>query len=148
MEQTLLLIKPDAVERHLIGTILAAYEQNGLQIVRLQLRQVDRPLAERHYAEHAGRPYYEGLIGYITRSPLVVAVLAGDQAIEKVRAINGPTNPAQAPADTIRGRFGRSTRENCVHASDSVASATREIQTWFPDDAYSDIGSLMSVEPG
>ena len=135
MDKTLLLIKPDAVERHLIGTILATYEQNGLQIVRLHMLQVDRELAGRHYVEHFGRTYYEDLIRYITRSPLVAAVLTGEQVIERVRAINGPTNPAQAPAATIRGQFGKSTRENCVHASDCEASAAREIQIWFPETA-------------
>lgn len=131
MEQTLVLIKPDAVERGLIGEILAVYERAGLQVVRLVMHQASRELASRHYAAHIGRPYYDGLCVYITRGPLVAAVLAGTGAIGQVRDLNGATDPAKAAAGTIRARFGISLSENCVHASDSPETASQEIQIWF-----------------
>jgi nucleoside-diphosphate kinase len=132
MEESLILIKPDAVERNLIGQILAVYEQGGLKVSRLAMVQIDAVIAGRHYAEHMGRPYFEGLVRYITRSPLVALTVSGEQAVELVRFLNGATDPAEAAPDSIRGRFGLSKRENSVHASDSAASAVREIAIWFP----------------
>jgi len=131
MEKTLILIKPDAVERNLIGAILTCYEENDLKITRLRMLHAERHRAMEHYQEHIGRPYFEGLMAYITRSPIVAIELQGYGAIAKVRAINGCTDPAKADKDTIRGRYGISSSENTVHASDSRASAEREIAIWF-----------------
>lgn len=131
MEKTLILIKPDAVERNLIGAIITAYEQSDLKITRLRMLHAERHRAMEHYQEHIGKPFFERLMAYITRSPLVVIELQGYGAIAKVRALNGCTNPAEAVKDTIRGRFGISSSENTVHASDSRASAEREILIWF-----------------
>ena len=131
MEKTLILIKPDAVERNLIGSIIAIYEQNGLKVTRLRMLQAERHRAMEHYQEHIGRPYFERLMAYITRSPLVAMELQGIQAITKVRALNGSTDPAKADKESIRGLYGISASENTVHASDSRASAEREITLWF-----------------
>lgn len=132
MEKTLVLIKPDAVERSLIGEILSFYESSGLKIVALRMEKVSRDLAERHYFEHKGREYYDALITFITRSPLCVLVLEGENAIERTREINGATNPERQKDGTIRKAFAISTSENCVHGSDSIESAEREIKLWFP----------------
>ena len=131
MEKTLILIKPDAVERNLIGAILSVYEQNGLKVTQLKVLQAERYRAIEHYQEHIGRPYFEKLMTYITRSPLIAVELRGINAIARVRELNGCTDPAKADKDTIRGRFGISASENTVHASDSKASAEREISIWF-----------------
>ncbi|MGB4588593.1 MAG: nucleoside-diphosphate kinase [Clostridiaceae bacterium] len=131
MEKTLVLIKPDAVERNLIGKILAQYEENGLKITRLEMIQAKKSVAEEHYLEHLGRPYYEKLISYITRSPLVALVLEGEEAISTVRQINGKTNPLEAEKGTIRALYGIDKSYNTVHASDSISNAEREINIWF-----------------
>lgn len=131
MEKTLVLIKPDAVERNLIGKILAHYEENNLKITALRMVHADRSVAEDHYVEHLGRPYYEKLIQYITRSPLVALVLEGEDAISRVRAINGKTNPLEAAKGTIRELYGIDTSYNTVHASDSPENAGRETSIWF-----------------
>lgn len=131
MEKTLVLIKPDAVERSLIGNIIALYERNGLAVKALRMVHADRSSAEEHYIEHYGRAYYDNLIAYITRSPLVAMVLEGENAISKVREINGKTDPRQAAEGTIRALYGISTSENTVHASDSPESAMREAEVWF-----------------
>ncbi|MCL1841376.1 MAG: nucleoside-diphosphate kinase [Propionibacteriaceae bacterium] len=132
MERTLVLIKPDAVRRALVGQIVARYEARGLQVVALELRQIDAAFAARHYAEHVGRDYYPGLEAYITSGPLVAMVLAGERAIDAVRTMNGATDAATALAGTIRGDLATSKRENLVHASDSPESAAREVALWFP----------------
>lgn len=131
MEKTLVLIKPDAVERNLIGAILAVYESHDLKVTRLRMLHAERHLAMEHYQEHIGKPYFEPLMAYITRSALVAVELQGKGAISRVRALNGSTNPANADPDSIRGRYGISSSENTVHASDSPASALREINIWF-----------------
>lgn len=131
MEKTLVLIKPDAVERNLIGAILAMYESHDLKITRMCMLQAERHLAMEHYQEHIGKSYFEPLMAYITRSALVAVELQGKGAIARVRAINGSTNPAAADRDSVRGRYGISAQENTVHASDSPASAAREINIWF-----------------
>jgi nucleoside-diphosphate kinase len=131
MERTLVLLKPDLCKRHLTGAVLAIYEQQGLAIEQLKLLQPTRELAVEHYFEHVGRPYFDGLINYLTRGDVVAVVLAGDQAISRVRTINGATDPAKAAADSVRGRYAISTRENSVHASDSPENAAREINLWF-----------------
>ena len=131
MEKTLILIKPDAVERNLIGTIISIYEQSDLKITQLKMMQVERHRAIEHYQEHIGKPFFDRLIAYITSSPLVAIEMQGYGAIAKVRALNGSTNPADADKETIRGMYGISNSENTVHSSDSRASAEREIAVWF-----------------
>ena len=132
-QRTLVLIKPDAVRRGLVGTILARYEAKGLALVTLELRQVDAAQADRHYAEHVEKPWYPPLREFITSGPLVALVLAGTAAIDVVRLANGATNGAEAAPGTIRGDLSLSNRENLVHASDSEESAAREIALWFPE---------------
>ena len=131
MERTLVLVKPDAMQRGLAGEILARLERRGLRIVGLKLMQVDRALAERHYGEHAGKPFYEGLVGYITACPIVAAVLEGTDAVEAVRSSMGKTNPRDAAPGTIRGDFGLEIGRNLIHGSDSPASAEREVALFF-----------------
>lgn len=131
METTLVLIKPDAVERNLIGEILSIYEANNLKITNLKLIQATKELAEKHYEEHKNQPYFNELITYITRSPIVALTLEGSSAISKVRTINGSTSPTEAAPDTIRAKFALSKNENSVHASDSYTNAQREINIWF-----------------
>ncbi|MGL4760636.1 MAG: nucleoside-diphosphate kinase [Sarcina sp.] len=128
-EKCLVLIKPDAVERNLVGKILDMYEENDLKITNMKMEQVSREKATRHYEEHLGRSYFDELIKYITRSPLLAIVLEGENAISKVRTLNGSTkNPDEG---TIRAKFGLSITENSVHASDSAENAEREISIWF-----------------
>lgn len=130
MERTLVLIKPDAVERKLEDAILSMYEKNGLQICNKIRLKADISTAEEHYAEHRDKPYFDELIQYITRSELIAVIIQGENAIKKVREINGATsNPDK---DTIRGMYAISTTENSVHASDSSFSARRELNIWFP----------------
>jgi nucleoside-diphosphate kinase len=131
MERTLILVKPDAMQRGLAGEILARLERRGLRIVGLKLMQVDRALAERHYGEHAGKPFYEGLVGYITACPIVAAVVEGTDAVEAVRSTMGKTNPRDAAPGTIRGDFGLEIGRNLIHGSDSPASAEREVALFF-----------------
>ena len=131
-QRTLVLIKPDAVRRGLIGTILARYEAQGLTLVTLEQRQVDAGQADRHYADHVEKPWYPPLREFITSGPLVALVLEGTAAIDVVRSLNGATNGAEAAPGTIRGDLALSNRENLVHASDSEESAAREIALWFP----------------
>jgi nucleoside-diphosphate kinase len=132
-ERTLVLIKPDAVRRGLVGEILARYERKGLAIVALDVRTIDAETADRHYAEHAGKEWYPPLREFITSGPLVAMVLAGDLAVAVVRGLNGATDGRGAAAGTIRGDLSLSNRENLVHASDSPGSAAREIPIFFPD---------------
>lgn len=132
-EQSLVLIKPDAVARGLIGTVLARYEAKGLTIRAMELRTVDAAVSDQHYAEHVERPFYPELRDFITSGPLVALVLEGDRAIEAVRAINGATDGVVAAPGTIRGDLCLSKSENIVHASDSAESAAREIAIWFPN---------------
>ncbi|MBU5455111.1 nucleoside-diphosphate kinase [Caproiciproducens sp. MSJ-32] len=131
MERSLVLIKPDAVERKLVGKIINMYEENGLNIVKLKMETISRSFAAEHYRDHIGKSFYEPLIDFITKGPLCALVLEGENAIEKIRKINGSTDPAKAEEGTIRRLYGTSTRENCVHASDSVENAKREIELWF-----------------
>lgn len=131
LEQSLVLIKPDAVKRNIIGKILDEYERNGLKIVEMKLISVPEEIAKEHYAEHVGKPFFSDLISYITSSPVVALVIEGDNAVSRVRAINGATNPQEAADNTIRALYGVSLSENTVHASDSKESAAREIKIWF-----------------
>lgn len=132
IERTLVLIKPDAVRRNLTGQIIDRYLARGLSIVALEMRLADADLADRHYAEHTAQPWYPPLRDFITSGPLIAAIIEGEQAVAAVRATNGATNAIAAAAGTIRGDLALSNRENLVHGSDSVESATREIAIWFP----------------
>ncbi len=131
MERTLVLLKPDAVQRGLVGQIISRFEARGLKLVGLKLVQIDRPLASRHYAVHQGKPFYQGLIDYITSSPVVAMVLEGPQAIEVVRRTMGATRPAEAAPGTIRADYALEVGRNLVHGSDSPESARCEIGLFF-----------------
>ncbi len=133
LERTLVLVKPDAVRRGLVGEILARFERRGLTIETLELRTMDGALADQHYAEHVDKGFYPTLKAFMTGGPLVAAILSGDQAIEVVRAMLGATDARKAAPGTIRGDLSLSNQENLVHASDSADSAKREIALWFPD---------------
>lgn len=131
-ERTLLLIKPDGVERRLIGEILGRVERKGLTIAALELRTVSQTLARSHYAEHDGKPFFGSLVEFITSSPLVAAIIEGPRAIAAIRQLAGGTDPVdKALPGTIRGDFGLETQYNLVHGSDSPESAEREIALWF-----------------
>ncbi len=134
-ERTLVLIKPDAVRRGLVGEILGRFERKGLTIEAMVLRTVDGAMADRHYEEHLGRPYYPALREFMTSGPVVAMILSGDGVIEVVRTMCGATDGRKAAPGTIRGDFSLSNRENLVHASDSPESAAREIALWFPEYA-------------
>jgi nucleoside-diphosphate kinase len=131
-ERTLVVIKPDAVRRGLVGEIIGRYERRGLSIVAMDQRVIDGELSDAHYAEHVDKPFYPDLKKFITGGPLVAFVLEGDTAIDVVRTMNGATDGRKAAPGTIRGDFALSTSENLVHASDSADSAKREIDLWFP----------------
>lgn len=130
-ERSLVILKPDAVQRGLIGEILARYERRGLRIAALKLETVSTESAARHYAEHQGKPFYAGLVEYITSAPSVLLVLEGPDAIAITRKTNGATRPAEAEPGTVRADFGLTVGRNLVHASDSVESAAREVETFF-----------------
>ena len=134
MNRTLVICKPDAVERGLSGEIVSRLERKGLRLVAAELRPIDEELAARHYAEHAGKPFYADLVDFITRSPSLVMVVEGEgETWRVVRTLMGPTNPAEAPPGTIRGDLGLVLTENLVHGSDGAESAEREIRLFFPD---------------
>lgn len=131
-QRTLVLLKPDAVGRGLVGEILSRYEAKGLRLVAMDLRTIDGEQADRHYAEHVERDFYPPLRAFVTSGPMVALVLEGDEAVEVVRALNGATDGRKAAPGTIRGDLSLSNRENLVHGSDSPESAAREIALWFP----------------
>jgi len=132
-QRTLVLVKPDAVRRGLVGRIVDRFESKGLSIEALRLRTMDGALADEHYADHLDKPFYPPLKAFMTSGPLVAMVLDGDESIDVVRTLVGVTDGRKASAGTIRGDFSLSNRENLVHASDSPESAKREIALWFPD---------------
>lgn len=133
-ERTLVLIKPDGVERGLVGEILNRVERKGLTIAALELRSVDAELASRHYAEHEDKPFFGSLLEFITSGPVVAAIVEGPRAVAAFRQLAGGTDPVDnATPGTIRGDFGLETQFNLVHGSDSADSAKREIALWFPD---------------
>lgn len=134
VERTLVLIKPDGVQRGLIGAIIERLERRGLRIVGLKLVQVSQELARRHYAIHEGKPFFEGLIRYITSSPVVAMVLEGNNAIEITRATMGATNPAKAAPGTIRADYALEIGRNLVHGSDGPDTARAEIALWFREE--------------
>ena len=130
-QRTLLLVKPDGVQRQLVGRVLSRFEDRGLKLVGLKLVQVDRALAEEHYAVHREKPFFKGLVDFITSAPLVAAALEGPNAIAVVRAMNGATRPHEAAPGSIRGDFAVETAQNLVHASDSPENAAAELALWF-----------------
>lgn len=133
MSRTFIICKPDAVERGLVGEIVARFERKGLKIVAAELRQLDEATLSRHYEEHVGKPFYGELVAFMSRSPAFVAVLEGpEDTFAIVRTLMGPTNPASAPPGTIRGDYGTIMTENLVHGSDANESAEREIGIFFP----------------
>ncbi|MGH7641326.1 MAG: nucleoside-diphosphate kinase [Candidatus Dormibacteria bacterium] len=131
MERTLVLVKPDGVQRGLVGEVVGRLERRGLHLVGLKLAAVDRVLAQRHYAEHQGRPFFDALIDLITASPVVAMVWEGPNAVAMVRSMMGPTNPASAPPGTIRGDFAIDIGQNVIHGSDSPPRAEQEIDLFF-----------------
>lgn len=131
MQRTLIIFKPDCVHRRLVGEILSRFETKGLRIAALKLIHVDRSLAEKHYAEHQGKPFFEGLIAFITSAPVIVGVLEGNEAITVARTMLGTTNGVAAAPGTVRGDYSISKQNNLVHGSDSPESAQREIALWF-----------------
>ena len=133
METTLVLLKPDAVQRGLVGTITTRLESTGLKIVGIKLMSVSNDLAERHYAEHVGKPFFEGLVSFITSGPIVAMALEGDGAISIVRKTMGATNPADSAPGSIRGDYATDIGRNLVHGSDSPESAARELALFFDD---------------
>jgi nucleoside-diphosphate kinase len=130
-ERTLVLIKPDGVQRLLVGRLLARYEDRGLKLAALKLMQVDRALAERHYAVHREKPFFGALVDFITSGPIVAIVLEGPNAIAVTRAINGATRPPEAAPGTIRGDLALEVTQNIVHASDGPKTAAEELALWF-----------------
>ncbi len=133
-ERTFVMVKPDGVSRRLIGECIRRFEQRGLKLVGMKMLTLSRQQAERHYAEHEGQPYYEGLIAFIVSGPSVQMVWEGEDAIAQVRKMNGATNSLNAEVGTIRGDFALSGRRNIVHASDSPETAAREIALYFKDE--------------
>lgn len=138
MERTLIIIKPDAVQRGLIGEIVKRFEQRGLRIAGMKFAQISEPLAQKHYAEHKDKPFFEGLVKYITSAPVVLMVLEGKNAVASARTTIGATKPYEAAAGTIRGDLGLETGRNLVHGSDSPASGEREVALFFlPEELFS-----------
>jgi nucleoside-diphosphate kinase len=131
MQKTLILVKPDGVQRRLVGTLIHKFEQKGLRLVGLKLLQADRTLAEKHYAVHKGKPFYDSLVNFITGGPSVAMVWEGREAVAVARNLMGPTDGAKAPPGTIRGDFAASIQNNLVHGSDSPENAEAEIALWF-----------------
>lgn len=131
MEKTLVLIKPDAVERRLMGEIISVYEKNNFHIIDMKMIKPNIEVAKKHYSEHKEKPFFNELINYITSGSLCALIIEGENIVEKVRKINGATDPKNADSESIRGKFALSKQENCVHGSDSVESAEREINIWF-----------------
>jgi nucleoside-diphosphate kinase len=132
-ERTLVLLKPDAIRRGLVGEIIGRYESKGLSIRTMEWRRIDGGFADQHYAEHVEKDFYPPLRDFVTSGPMLAMVLEGDAAIDVVRALNGATDGRQAAPGSIRGDLSLSNRENLVHGSDSAESAKREIALWFPD---------------
>jgi nucleoside-diphosphate kinase len=137
MERTFIILKPDAVQRNLIGELIHRFERRGLKIVGMKFMQVSDDLARRHYAEHEGKGFFGGLISYITSAPVVAMVVEGTNSVASVRQMVGATKPGEAAPGTIRADFGLEIGRNLVHASDKPETAVREIALWFGDDLVS-----------
>ena len=134
MERSLVLIKPDAMERELAGPIISRLQERGFRLVALKMLHVDRDLARRHYAVHEDKPFFNDLVNYIISVPIVAAVFEGNGAVEEIRKVMGATDPARAEAGTIRADFGLDIQRNAVHGSDSVENAEKEIRLFFAED--------------
>jgi nucleoside-diphosphate kinase len=134
MERSLVLIKPDAMQRGLAGIIISRLENLGLKLVAIKMLHPDKALAQRHYAVHKGKPFYDSLVNYISSAPIIACVFEGKQAVEVIRKAMGATDPAKAEAGTIRGDFGLDIERNTIHGSDSVATAEEEIRLFFTED--------------
>ena len=134
MEMSLVLIKPDAMQRSLVGTIIARLERQGLKVVATKMLHINEALAERHYAIHKDKPFFDDLINYISSAPIIALVFEGKKAVEVIRKTMGATDPAQAEAGTIRGDFGLDIGRNTVHGSDSIETAEEEIRLFFAKD--------------
>jgi len=141
MQRTLILLKPDCVQRRLVGTVIHRFEQKGLRLVSLKLVHASRDLAEKHYAVHKGKPFYESLLGFLNSGPTVAMVWEGREAVTVARTLMGPTDGTKAPPATIRGDFAISVQNNLVHGSDSPENAATEIALWFRPD------ELVSYQP-
>jgi len=135
MEKSLVLVKPDGVERGLSGAVLARLEEQGLKLVAFRMLHIDRNLAQQHYAVHKDKPFFNGLVDYITSGPVAAAVFEGEDAINRIRQIMGSTDPAKAEKGTIRGDFGLDIERNTVHGSDAVATAEKEIRLYFTESS-------------
>ena len=132
-ERTMVLCKPDAVARGLVGEVIGRLERKGFRLLAVELRTLDEATAKRHYGEHEGKPFFGDLVSFITSGPLVALCVEGPEAVAAVRTLMGPTNPITAPPGSIRGDYGLETQYNLVHGSDSAESADREIKLWFPE---------------
>ncbi|MCD8915097.1 MULTISPECIES: nucleoside-diphosphate kinase [Staphylococcus] len=137
MERTFLMIKPDGVQRNIVGEIITRLEKKGLKLVGGKFMTVSKELAETHYGEHAGKPFYEGLVSFITSAPVFAMVVEGENVVEVTRNMIGKTNPTEAAPGTIRGDLGLTVGRNVIHGSDSVESAKREISLWFEPNELS-----------
>lgn len=133
MERTLVLIKPDAVEKKIMGEIISIYEKKGLHIIAMKIIKPSTKIAEEHYFEHKDKQFFNELINFITRSEVCALIIEGENVISTLRNINGATDPLNAETGSVRGRFALSKSENCVHSSDSAESAEREMKIWFPE---------------
>lgn len=138
IQKTYVMLKPDAVGRRLMGNVLTRFEEKGLKIVAMKLRMIPEELAKEHYGEHKDKPFFNGLIEYITSGPVLTMVIEGDEAISVIRKLVGATNPQEADVGTIRGDFGMDTGRNIIHASDAPESAEREINLFFNKDEIID----------
>ncbi len=134
LERTLVLVKPDGVQRRLVGEVITRFERRGLHLVALKLLHIDRPLAERHYAEHVGKPFFAGLVEFITSAPVVAMVWEGDDAVAQVRTMMGATNPSAAAPGSIRGDLAVTIGNNVVHGSDSPGRGAEEVALFFRPD--------------
>ncbi len=145
IQRTLVLCKPDAVQRGLVGRIISRFEDKGLKIVGMKMLMVDKDLAHRHYQEHINKPFFSELVSFITSSPIIAMAIEGENAVEVVRGLIGVTNPQNAAPGTIRGNFGMNLTKNLVHGSDSLASANRELSLFFTEDELYDYSLTMST---
>ena len=134
MERSLILIKPDAMQRGLAGTIISRLQQRGLKLVAIKMLHMDKALAQRHYAVHAGKPFFDDVVAYISSAPIIASVFEGENAVEIVRKAMGATDPAEAEPGTIRGDLGLNIERNAIHGSDSVGTAEEEIRLFFSQD--------------
>lgn len=145
IQKSFVMMKPDAVSRRLMGKILSRFEEKGLQVIGLKLMQIDEELAKTHYGEHADKPFFEGLVEYITSSPSLAMVIKGEDAISTIRKMVGATNPLEADVGTIRGDFAMDTGRNIIHASDSPESAEREINLFFDEEEICDYSIVDNI---